>query len=81
MIIQLYAGARELAGVASVTLPLPAGATVVELRKALLLHHPELAALLARSRIAVNQEFAEDSAIVPEGAELALIPPVSGGSA
>ena len=79
MIVQLFAGARELAGVASISLTLPGGATVANLRQALLLHHPEMAALLARSRIAVDREFADDSAVVPDGAEVALIPPVSGG--
>ena len=81
MIVQLFAGARELAGVASISLELPAGATVAELRRAIISLHPEFIRLLARSRIAVNQEFADDSAIVPEGAEVALIPPVSGGAA
>ena len=79
VIVQLFAGARELAGVASISLTLPDGATVADLRRVLVVHHPELAALLARSRIAANQEFADDSAVVPEGAEVAVIPPVSGG--
>ena len=79
MIIQLFAGARELAEVASIHLDLPDGATVADLRQALLLHRPELALLLARSRIAVDREFADDSAVVPDGAEVAVIPPVSGG--
>lgn len=79
MIVHLFAGARELAGVASISVTLPAGATVADLRQTVLLRHPDLAALLARSRFAVNQEFADDTAIVPDGAEVALIPPVSGG--
>ena len=68
-----------MAGVASISLTLPDGATVADLRRALLLHHPGLAPLLARSRIAVDREFADDSAVVPDGAEVAVIPPVSGG--
>ena len=79
VIIQLFAGARELAGAPSICLNLPDGATVADLRRALILHRPEMSALLARSRIAVDREFADDSAVVPEGAEVALIPPVSGG--
>ncbi len=80
-VVQLFAGARELAGVASVSVELPCGATVAELRSALRRDlTPAFAALVRRSRIAVNCEFAEDSATVPEGAELALIPPVSGGA-
>ena len=79
MIVHLFAGARELVGGHTASAELPNGATVADLRQALLQVNPELAALLARSRIAVNHEFAEDSAVVPEGAEIALIPPVSGG--
>ena len=79
MIVQLFAGARELAGADSIHLTLPDGATVADLRRALVVHHPGLAPLLARSRIAVDREFAEDSAVVPDGAEVAVIPPVSGG--
>ena len=79
VIVQLFAGARELAGAASIHLNLPGGATVTDLRQALLLRHPGLAPLLARSRIAVDREFADDSAVVPDGAEVAIIPPVSGG--
>ena len=94
-VVQLFAGARELAGLASVSVEVPGGATVAELRLALrrdLTPQPPLrngegepesalAALIDRSRIAVNCEFADDASIIPAGAELALIPPVSGGSA
>ncbi len=80
-VVQLFAAARELAGVPSVSLDVPHGATVAELRHGLSQSHPALAALVIRSRIAVDCEFADDSAVVPEGAELALIPPVSGGAA
>ena len=79
MIVQLFAGAREVVGAASIHLNLSAGATVADLRHALIHDHPELSPLLARSRIAVDREFADDSAVVPDGVEVALIPPVSGG--
>ncbi len=77
--MQLFAGARELAGVGEVSVELPCGSTVAELHRALADRIPSIAPLLARSRIAVDQEFADHSAIVTDGAEVALIPPVSGG--
>jgi len=82
-VVQLFAGARELlAGMPAMTVELPSGATVGELRSALRRDlSPAFAALIVRSRIAVDCEFADDSAVIPDGAELALIPPVSGGAA
>jgi molybdopterin synthase catalytic subunit len=42
---------------------------------------PDLAPALSRVRVAVDQEFASSlDSPIPEGAEVALIPPVSGGS-
>ena len=77
--VQLFAGARESAGVGELSVEIPSGATVAELRRTLANRTPALLPLLTRSRIAINQEFADDSAIVSDGAEVALIPPVSGG--
>jgi len=73
-----FAGARDAAGTAQETL---AGvpATVGALRRALETAHPALARLLPRCRIAVDQEFAEDGAPLRDGAEVAVVPPVSGG--
>lgn len=76
--VQLFARLRDLAG-PSVTVALPTGATVYDLRRALAASHPAIGPLLATSRVAVNHEFAADVDAVPDGAELAVIPPVSGG--
>jgi molybdopterin converting factor small subunit len=35
--------------------------------------------LLQRSALAVDAEFAGDALVLPAGAEIALLPPVSGG--
>jgi molybdopterin converting factor subunit 1 len=78
--VRLFAGARQCAGRALVELELAEGATVAELRRALAAAYPELALLLPRVRIALDAEFADDLAPIPPGAELAVIPPVSGGS-
>ena len=74
-----FAGAREAAGTARETLEAPP-ATVAALRALLLSRHPGLARVLPRCRIAVDEEFAADGAALPDGAEVALIPPVSGGA-
>lgn len=77
--VLLFARARELANRDAVTVELPAASTVAELRSRLAVQVPTLAALLARSAIAVNREFADDSTALRENDEIALIPPVSGG--
>jgi molybdopterin synthase sulfur carrier subunit len=52
--------------------------SVGELRAHLIERYPELAALRSLF-IAVNLEYADDSATILETDEIALIPPVSGG--
>lgn len=74
-----FAVAREAAGTDSETLP-EAPASVAALREVLAARHPALARVLPRCRLAVEQEFARDEDPVPDGAEVAVIPPVSGGS-
>lgn len=77
--VLLFAAARARAGADRVELELPAGATVAQARAALQARWPALAGLLARSAVAVNEEVAEDQDVIPDAAELALLPPVSGG--
>ena len=77
MTVLLFAAARDLAG--TPTLTVPACATVGDLRRALAAACPALAGLLPRCRVAVDLAFAADADGVPGGAEVAVIPPVSGG--
>jgi molybdopterin converting factor subunit 1 len=77
--VRLFARARELAGTDVVTLTLPAGANVGQLRHALSLQCPGLGALLQRSALAVNEEFAQDTTPLSADSDVALLPPVSGG--
>jgi molybdopterin converting factor subunit 1 len=77
--VRLFARARDLAGADTLTVALPDGATVGELRRRLADVCPRLGGLLERSAIAVDDEFAGDEALLPSRAEVALLPPVSGG--
>lgn len=77
--IRLFARAKDLAGAEAIFLELQPDATVADLRRLLGLKVPALAGLLARSALAVNDEFAGDSQPVPPDAAIALLPPVSGG--
>jgi len=73
-----FAAARDAAGIAREPLH-PAPPTVGDLRR-LLGQRPGLGPVLARSRIAVDGQFAADEDPLNDGAEVAIIPPVAGGA-
>ncbi len=76
-----FAAARERAGLAREEVELPPGQpTVADVLAQVAELHPALRPLLPHLRVAVDQEFTAASAPVRAGAELALIPPVSGGA-
>jgi sulfur-carrier protein len=77
--VQLFARARDLAGAEWIELELSNSPTIAELRGAIAGQFPPLAPLLARSVIALNEEFANDADPIPEDSRLAVLPPVSGG--
>jgi molybdopterin synthase catalytic subunit len=76
--ILYFAAARDAAGLPRETLA-EAPATVADLRRALVAARPALARILTRCRIAVDREFVGDDAPLRDGAEVAVVPPVSGG--
>jgi len=73
--IRLFAGLRERAGASEVALDLPEGARVADALAQLQHVTGDLPVVMA-----VNQEYADDGHSLAAGDELALIPPVSGGS-
>ncbi len=77
--VRLFARVKDLAGAEVVRVELPDGATVADLRARLVADYPVLAGLLGRCAIAVNDEFAQDALALPAAAEVAVLPPVSGG--
>lgn len=78
--IQLFAVARQRVGRSAIALDLPDGARVADLKQAIAEAHPELAPLMSAVLIAIDAEYAAEDQLVPPGSELAVIPPVSGGS-
>lgn len=79
MQVRLFASARDLVGQEWVQLALPEPVTVGGCRRELVSHWPALATLLARCKIAVNHEFANDDENIPPDALVAVLPPVGGG--
>jgi len=78
--ILFFAQARERAGGARVMLELPAGSRVADALAEIEKRHPGLAELRPHLAVAVNQQLATEQDVIPDGAELALLPPVSGGA-
>lgn len=78
--VRYFAAARERAGCADETVPVPSPATVAGLVAALSQLHPGLLPVLKHCRVAVNHEFRSSGDAVVAGDEVALIPPVAGGS-
>jgi molybdopterin converting factor subunit 1 len=80
--VQYFAAARELAGCAHETITLSANEiSVAELRSLLAERHTRLAPHLARMRLAVNEELNASVSNVRAGDQVAVLPPVAGGSA
>lgn len=74
-----FAAAREAVGLQGETLEVADGLDAAGCLRLLAERHPGGAAVLARCRLAIDRELARPADPVPPGAEVALIPPVSGG--
>lgn len=77
--ILFFATFRTRAGMSSTELEIKKGATVGELKEILVAQIPALEASLHHTLLSINREFAFDEEVIPEQAEVALFPPVSGG--
>ena len=79
--VRLFGGLWERAdGGRQLTLELPDDATVADLRTALGERHPRLGEVLSRVQVAVDLEVARSDQPLRGAHEVALLPPVAGGS-
>ena len=79
--VRFFASLREALG-AQEQVQLPAGATLGAVRDLLIARNPRHAEALARTRTlrgAINQVLCDEASLVPEAAEVAFFPPVTGG--
>jgi molybdopterin converting factor subunit 1 len=79
IVVKLFAIVRERLGVSEIALELREGQTVADLRRRLVESHGDAAPMLGKCAIAVNRVYAAGDAVLHEGDEVAVIPPVSGG--
>ena len=78
--VRTFGGLAERAGLAVLIVELPESADVATLRRVVSAQHPELAPLMPRVAVSVDLEIADDATVLTSGAEIALLPPVAGGS-
>ena len=78
--VQIFAALRDATGSPELEVELPEGATVRDLKARVERLVPSLAGRLGPVRVAADFEFLVEADPIPRGAELALIPPVSGGA-
>jgi len=79
--VLFFAHLKDRAGTARLALELTEGASIQALKELLAGQYPALAPLLPGALASVDRAFAFDADLVPDGAEVAFFPPVSGGSA
>lgn len=75
-----FATLKDRAGQSRAEIDLPDGATVASLKAQVAQLYPGVSSLLAHALVAVNQSYAFEEDPIPDKAEVALFPPVSGGA-
>ncbi|HMD90162.1 MAG TPA: molybdenum cofactor biosynthesis protein MoaE [Anaerolineaceae bacterium] len=78
--VLFFATLKDRAGTNRQMIELPAEATVADLKSKLADQFPAIKPLLNATLVSVDQNFAFDEDRIPDGSEVALFPPVSGGS-
>jgi molybdopterin converting factor subunit 1 len=74
-----FATLRDRAGAKSMELDIPIDLTVQGLKDKISDEYPNLKDSMSSVLITINREYAFDDAVIPQNAELAMFPPVSGG--
>jgi sulfur-carrier protein len=77
--IKLFAAYQEAYGVPELVREFPLQTSVSAVLDTLITEHPELEQWRNLTRFGVNLQFVESDAILQDGDEVVLIPPVSGG--
>jgi len=77
--VLFFATLRDHMGKKMMTMQLPQGAGVQDLKTSLAAQKPGTEAILDAALVSINREYAYKDEIIPDGAEIAFFPHVSGG--
>ena len=77
--VLFFATLRDLAGTKEIMVEVESGTDVKKLKAILASLIPSINGAIDNVLIAVNREFAFDEDVIPDGAEVGVFPPVSGG--
>lgn len=77
--VLFFAIARDLVGHSQIEVDLPDCSTLADLRQLLVANYPALEPILSRCLFSINEAYATADSLIPSNAEIACIPPVSGG--
>ena len=78
--VLFFATLKDRAGTKETSVELPDAGSVLDLKMELRERFPDLERSLESVLVSVNREYAFDEDVIADGAEVALFPPVSGGS-
>lgn len=78
--VLLFANIRERIGKKELTLEFEDQPSVQEFKQWLGEEYPDVQVLMPTVLVAINQEYVDENILIPDGAEVALFPSVSGGS-
>ncbi len=79
--VLFFATLRDKTGVREIMIEFPEGSHISEIKQMVLGKYPGIKQLMETMIVALNHEFAFDEDVVPNNAEIAMFPPVSGGEA
>ena len=77
--VKFFANLRRPAGVAEAKVEMPSGLTIKEFKVELIKTFPKLENNMSVAMASINHTYAEEKVVIPDGAVIALFPPVSGG--
>jgi molybdopterin converting factor subunit 1 len=77
--ILFFATLRDYVGTKSLEIEIPAGMTIAGLSAMLTITYPRMEKVKSSIMAAINREFAAEDQVIPQDAEIAFFPPVSGG--